>query len=104
MDKGTFIKKAISGFISIDEFSSYKLVKINKEEVSNMPEKLLKQLEKEDLYDKSYVGVVTFSGMESFPVEATSLPIYGMKKKYDTSCLKRTKKEAILLSFETMQF
>lgn len=104
MEKETFIKNAISGVISIDEFSSYRLVKINRKEVSNMPEKLLKQLKKEDLYDKSYVGIVTLSGMENFPVEATSLPIYGMKKKYDTSCLKRTKEDAVLFSIETMNF
>ena len=104
LDKETFMKEAVSGFISIDEFSSYKLIKVNQTEVSSMPDKLLKQLKKEDLYDKSYVGIVVLSGMEGFPVEATSLPIYGTKKKYDISCLKKTKEDAILADLETMQF
>ena len=47
LDKETFIKEAVSGFISIDEFSSYKLIKVNQTEVSSMPDKLLKQLKKE---------------------------------------------------------
>lgn len=101
MNEKSFIEAALNGPVEIDEFSSYKVVKLNETQVNNMPEKLIKQLKKENLYDNSYVGLVVLSGMEEFSVEASSLPIYGMKKNFDTSNLSKTKEEAIELDLES---
>lgn len=94
MNKKQFLKAAMTSPIQIDDFYSYKIVKINEKEVE-MSEQFKKQLIKENLYDNSYVGIFVLAQMEDAIVKMESLPIFGKRRGFDTRLLKLSKEQVI---------
>lgn len=99
MDKEIFIELALKGPVSIDQFSTYKVIKINDSEIE-MSLKFKKQLKKEGLYNNSYIGISVLAGTEECSIQMEMLPIYGLKKKYITKHFSSTKEEAINLDLD----
>lgn len=94
MNKKQFLKAAMNSPVQVDDFYSYKIVKMNEEEVE-MSEQFKKKLIKENLYDNSYVGIFVFAQMEDAIVKMESLPIFEKRKGFDTKHLKLSKEQVI---------
>ena len=80
--------------VVLNEDVSYKVVKLNEEEVA-MTEGFKKELQRKGLYDNSYTGTLILTIFKDYPVPMEQLRIFETYKGYSYSHIKNTIEEVI---------
>lgn len=97
MTRKQFIELVKQGAVQIDSDTYYTVVKLNDTEIE-MSEMFKEQLEKEGLYDRTYVGIMT--NKPEPPHSMMWLPIYGDPKRYVTKHLKWNFEDAAMVDLQ----